>query len=101
MTKIDEVKSGLVLAADVIRELSEDNGRSRFHDEKEYVDLDELNCKLVDLTKQPPPAFWSNAYLQGIHLPRELKVTHLEESGQVIVYYDYAPKTKVIGIIYF
>ena len=97
--KIEEVKSGVVPAADVIREFSEDNGRSRIHEEREYIELDELKSKFVDLTKAPPPDYWTSAYIKGIHLPRELKVTHLDDSDQVVIYYDYEPKTEVSRII--
>jgi hypothetical protein len=50
----------------------------------------ELKKKFVDLTNEPPPAFWIDSLATGNLLPRYLAT--YSTPTQNIVYWDYEPK---------
>jgi hypothetical protein len=51
-----------------------------------------LAKKFIDLSDEPPPVFWIDAYSQGKILPRELTLSSGPDAN--ILFYDYEPKVE-------
>lgn len=52
-----------------------------------------LDKPILDLTHEPPPAEWLEAYAKGEHRRRELTVVPGKDT--TVIFYDYNPRYKV------
>jgi len=77
--KIALVRGGQVASKTVLDELR--NSEKKRQPGGQY--------KLTDLTNEPPPAFWVEAYCRNKLLPRTLKVVKMEDEKMLVAYYDY------------